>query len=124
MSLTEWKEAFSQHLIDVIFKCLLEEEKERGVAFSQGVAISFLSRFIGGLVYNTLDHSTRSIQKLDLTGKEQFDYTSKQYTEIKLSVENAVAAGFQGAMTTYSKMPIDFYCQVKTVPEPESKVVN
>lgn len=122
LDLDEWKDTFSQHLIEVIFKCLLEEERERGVAFSQEIAITFLTRFLGGIIYNTLEHKPMGFSKSN--GKEQYEYTSKQYAHMKHQIENAVAAGFQGAMTTYSKMPVDFYCQVKTVPEPTNKMVN
>lgn len=120
--LDKWKDEFSQHLIEVIFKSLLMEEQDRGVAFSQEVAITFLARYVGGIIYNALEHKPSGFK--DLTGKEQFDYTSEQYASLKHQVENAVAAGFQGAMTTYSKMPVDFYCTVKAVEEPNSKLVN
>lgn len=120
--LDKWKDEFSQHLIEVIFKSLLAEEKERGVSFSQEIAVTFLARFVGGIIYNALETKPHGFK--DLTGTEQFDYTSTQYAELKRQVENAVASGFQGAMTTYSKMPIDFYCQVKAVPEPEGTLVN
>lgn len=120
--LDKWKDEFSQHLIEVIFKSLLMEEQERGVVFSQDIAVTFLARYIGGLIYNALEHKPTGFS--GLTGKEQFDYISEQYADLKRRVEDAVAAGFQGAMSTYSKMPVDFYCKIKAVEEPASKLVN
>ena len=111
----EWKEKFAKHLLAVTFKCIEEEEKARGVEFADGLAVSFVAGFTGALIYHILNRQHPDNTKVK---KELYNFVSTNYSDIKLKVENAVAAGFTGALSSYSGKQVEYYCQVKVVPEP------
>lgn len=84
------------------------------------VAATLISRFIGALVYRTLSEP----QTLNKTSKEHEDFVMKNTAELKTQIQNAVSAGFQNAMTAFSGENIEYYCQIKVVPESTSKAIN
>lgn len=107
--------AFTKHLVYEIFRAveLQDENQER----QKQLLVTFLASFIGAVLYDTLAYKPK-----DITDKNDlYEYTSANYNALKVSVQDAVAAGFQGAMQTFSNKQVEYYCLVKTFGEPVNK---
>lgn len=78
------------------------------------ITMSFLAGLIAAVVLKSLDHSGKE----SYTKKQLHDIVYKRFGDIKLDIQNAVAAGFQGAMFTFSGESTEYYCQIKPVPDP------
>ena len=77
-----------------------------------GLALSFLARFTGILLYKSLsDDVPRRLRKKE----DKAAYTIKTFSATKVAVQESVAAAFTGALQMYSGMPVEYYCQVRTV---------
>lgn len=97
-------------LLDATLKIISATRKQ-----DEGVdtEVLFLKLFIEALVTKVLDdRAVKSLPK-----QEQFNVVKKNYETLKLCIQEAVAVGFQDAIQRFAKMPIEYYCLIKTVPE-------
>lgn len=108
LSIEEWTENLIRTLIMENIKLLAEEEKRLGAHYKGHLFTSFLASFVGALLYKTVEGKAKS---------------SKAFVTMQGLVEDAVAAGFSGAVTQATGKSAEYYCQVKVVPEPSSKEV-
>jgi hypothetical protein len=84
------------------------------------VAATLVSRFVGALVYRTLTEE----QAINQTKEQHEAFIMKNAADLKNQIQNAVAAAFQNAMSAFSGQPVEYYCQIKVVPEPKSTTLN
>lgn len=106
-------------LVNENFKLLDSQTKSRGGGkAAKFVAMTFLARFIGIFIYRVLT------DKKEGTKEEACKYAIDNLADAKSKLQDAVAAGFQGAMTTFAGKQIEYYCQVKIVPPVISKHQN
>jgi len=68
-------------------------------------------------VYAELNERDKSLK----TKEEMLNFAMKNFAALKVSIQESVAAGFQGAVSTFSGQQVDYYCQVKPIPEPINK---
>ncbi len=106
-----WIGHLTKHLVAEILAITKKEAGEDEI-LEKDLGINFVAAFIGAVVYKTLRERPVHIK----TREEMLTHTTKSFAETKLKIQDAVAAGFQGAMQTYTKQSIDYYCQVKTIP--------
>lgn len=118
-SFQDWAEEFSVLIADETLKIMTQHSRnnEDAVKFAASMLIS---RIVGTLVFRTLTEPP-SINK---SKKSHEDFVLKNMAEMKLTIQNAVSAGFQQAMTQYSGQPIEYYCTIKPVPEPLTETLN
>lgn len=84
-----------------------------GTEYTHDMTLQFISYFIGTAVYRVLRENRRGT-KGEIQKRVQDDFR-----DFKHGMQEAVAFGFQAAMSNYSKINIDYYCKI--VPEPEFK---
>jgi hypothetical protein len=116
ISLDEYREAVAKHLLEKIFKLLLTEEQKYGNVFVLKVVDKLVTGIIGGMLYRELTMTPPLLEK-----EEQYEFTKAAFSKYKSGVQEAVALAFQGAMTQWSGKSVEYYCQVKPVPEPTNK---
>lgn len=112
----EWVNQFSK---DLVVDVLTKVKGEGDLEFQKILLVNFLASFIGALVYKTLRERPARIK----TNKEMYEYAKSNFNEAKIDVQDAVAAGFQGAMEIYTGHLVEYYCQVKTVPPAKNNQV-
>ncbi len=107
----------SRYLTLHILQFLTDERERSGEEFAERLAFNFLASYIASLGAGFLNadysHST---------GKEKERLVMDGFLEFKQSVQDSVAAGMSGCMTAYSGQPIDYYCQLKVVPNPTGRM--
>lgn len=74
----------------------------------------FLSIFVSSIVDKVLRDTGKKPKA------EQFDYIKEKFKYTKFSIQEAIAIAFQVTMQNYSSIPIEYYCQIKTVEAPKS----
>lgn len=117
----KYRDAWGSELCDTISKevmaLLYAEEKKYGVAFSESVGITIIARLVSTLYFNAL---TPTAEQEKLSDVELEKIVSTRANTMKLALQDSIAAGFAGAMEMFSGRSIEYYCQVKPVPEPKS----
>lgn len=100
----------AQALVSETYKLI--EAQARSSQHCQKLSVMFLARFAGLVLYKTLTEEPSS--KSD-TKEKQLKEVLARFGSVKLSVQEAVAASFTSAMTTYTGQSVEYYCQVKPV---------
>ncbi len=118
-NLQEYSEGLAQAITDDVYKVI--DNSAGGNRYTENYLVAmFVSRLIGEMVHRTLaERST-----LNISHKDQEDLMMKNMSELKMAVQNAVAAGFQNAMSNFLGRPVEYYCQIKPVPEPVSNAAH
>ena len=114
ITLDEWANQFSQDVAAEIYRTLDGIEKEKRGKLHTKLPLAFLSRFIALTTYKVLTERPSTVK----TKKEAYEYTMKAFNAYKISLQNTIAQGFQGAMTEFSGKELDYMCTIKLVPEP------
>jgi hypothetical protein len=114
-------ESFSRYNTRAIFEQLEVEEYKHGEGYSEELIIDFLAGFMSASVYKIMDDNRR-------TPPASLGETKMSELEVLLRlrerIQQAVSAGFQGAIQTYSGNKIEYYCQIYPVPEAPTKVLQ
>lgn len=111
LTLDEWTQEFSEPVVAEVL-LVLETEEDRMDCRGELVR-AFLASFVGAVIYRALISATDEV-----TDKRQrLSVAMNEYALVKENIQDAVAAGFSGAMSTLSKKEVEYYCQVKPLPE-------
>lgn len=70
-----------------------------------------------------VDTTVRNIKGLK-SAKERVQGSTKALTYTKTLIQEAVAEGFMITFKEYYGQELDYYCQIKPVPEPISRELN
>lgn len=109
----QWADEVSRELVEETFKLL----QGRGMYAFRLAAVNFIARFVGVLTHEAL----RAKPKGKLNKEEQYKFVEGNFMKVKASLQECVAAGVQGAVSTFSGRKVEYYCVIKPVPEPVNK---
>lgn len=111
---------FSSRMVDHVAKAIISEGKANPELSRNELHLHFIACYLGSLVY------TRLLEKPKGKGKRggvaEYDHALKNFNELKVGTQDAVAKAFQGAMSTFAGQTVDYYCQIKVIPEPVNKL--
>ncbi len=79
--------------------------------------VRFLSLFMEQLVSTMIQENLKS----DVSKQEQFNHVKAGYLALKGDIQEAVALAFQNSMQKFAKVPVEYYCVVKTVAKSNSE---
>lgn len=114
------KIAISQKLIEDVFLTILKEEKKNPVFKKDELILHFLTAAVGSLVYTRLMEKPKG--KKAKSEEEVYEFTRDNFNRVKQDIQEAVGLAFSGSTTVFSGKTTEYYCQVKIVPEPVSKL--
>lgn len=106
-----WSYELSKKLVNAVLSSI-ELNIGPNKKYTTEMSIHFLAAFVGALVHMALSDRGSG----EIKGKELEKYVIDNFAHVKHRVQEAVAAGFTGAMNEHSKEEIEYYCQVKVVP--------
>lgn len=112
-------ETFSKKINTEVFSMIKDAAQGKGLEYTQELAICFLARFVGITVYTSLTDKLPSALK---TKEDMVKHAVGNFASMKERVQEAVAAGFTGAMKTYTKKEIEYFCAVHVVPPVANKL--
>jgi hypothetical protein len=120
LDLNQWIDSFSAFMAEETLKILRANSEKRGPEVGRALCIHFLSRVLANTVLDTLNTRKESAK----TEEEQYNYSKKLFLDLKLQVQDAVALSFQTALGHFTGRQVEYYCQIKPIPEPLNKTVN
>lgn len=81
------------------------------------LAARFVGYFVEFIVKETLMHKTI----LKFTKNQQYEFATQNFRELKKDLEQEIAFGMARAMSEMGGSEIEYYCQIKLVPEVKTK---
>ena len=115
-----WSEDLANDMVTRTMKYIDSTVEKKGgdtEAAAQFLCLMFIARFIGVMLFRCLSRDG----KPQLTRDEEYKQTTKSMGMLKAHIQEAVSLGFSGAMTTFTGKQIDYYCQIRPVPEAMGK---
>lgn len=107
-TLNVWAEREANALVVKVFEACAKVSRAKGEDANSLLLKVFLTRFVGALVFKTLANAAQE-------GGE--NHTQHRFALVKLDIQEAVGLAFQQATRVYSGRQLDYYCDIKLLPE-------
>lgn len=85
--------------------------RNEGDNIAQLVAMNFLASYVGFVLHASLTEKPEG----PLTKQAKLEFTEANFLEMKRQVQEAIGAGFTGAMKAFTGKELDYYCAVNQV---------
>lgn len=106
----DWIIQCSKHLVEENFKWLDKQVSIKGAEAVDTLLINFIACLIGATLHKTL---TSLPKELENDTQKAHDYLCDAFLDVKIRLQDAVAMGFTGALSEFSRKKVDYYCTVK-----------
>lgn len=106
----------SQYITNQVFRYLAHKRDMFGEDFFQYLAFDFLTTYIGSLATGSLSFDTDG-----LSNTKAEKAVEENFVLFKTNLQDSVSAGVQEAMSQFTGQPVEYYCQVKPIPESVNK---
>jgi|SRR5579859_1720362 len=120
ITLKEWidniSSSYAQETIKILFSLMKTEDLY--------IKNAILSSFIGQLVKSSLNNTFYELTPDLIETNSNADNAIKHFNNLKHSIEEDVAKAFTQALSEYSGISTEYYCQIRLVPEPKSTSIN
>lgn len=117
LTVEEWAEHYTVPIISQVYHALREEEDGLGPACKELFTGMFISGFVAALVFDALTQ----LKPPKTSALKKFEMTTRDFNEVKLKIQESVADGFSRAFKEFTGKGVDYYCQVRAIPEPTNK---
>lgn len=118
--LKDWMEGFSDLMAVELVKLIDAQGVNNGPEITQAIISHFLSSFTALTVLKCLGEKPSSGKG----SEEEYQLASTRFLAHKILIQEAVAAAFSGALSEFTGRNVEYYCQIKLVPEPINDLVN
>lgn len=95
-------------LVESTFK-ILSKNQDKNVS----VELQFVCLFIKAMVESVLNDPG----DVNASKRRQYEYMKDNFESMKRGIQNAVALAFQIPMQSFSKSDVEYYCQIRTIPD-------
>lgn len=109
----------TKQLTSEVLSYMVEVENEKGRDISGLVINEFVANFIAAVVYRHL--TERPPGDKPKSNKEVLEFVKKNFLTVKIEMQDAVAMGFQKSMTAFANKEMEYYCEIKPMPEAINK---
>lgn len=116
MTLEQWSSHFSGSL--AVETAKLFEFRHKSSKVSQALLHDYVARFVEISVLDCLNYRPAK----EMTKKQEYEYVKKNFTAIKVVLQDAVGQGFQNAVSSFVGYPVDYFCRINEVPKPVNEV--
>ncbi len=118
--INEWIESTAVFMADNAAKMLREKGYRYGSEVFKALSVLFLARVMTATVIEV----THDIPENITTSAEASRYAKKQFLSVKSDIQDIVGMAFTTATAAALAKPVDFYCEIKIVPDPISHARN
>lgn len=119
VDINEWLEDYSAFMADEAIKLLKAQGKKKGDIEYKALVTLFLYRIMTQLLIETLHERPDGLDE-----EGAYNFSRKAYGDVKYQLQESVAMAFTTAMGHFYGKPVEFYCQVKPIPEMGSSLSN
>lgn len=117
ITFAQWSTQVSQLMVRECFRVMSKQGKEGELV--RYVAKEFLYNFIGNLAMQTLEEGP---PKKDPSKKEELDFVLGSFSSLKDQIQSSVGQAFGDAMSDFTGQDVEYYCQIKPIPEPTNRM--
>ena len=117
LSIEEQVDDFAGAISDNTVEMLFTQGNGIGTNTTNLLINSFLFYYLHKVLLDTLMHRAKG-----LTPEEAYKNVSKDFLEMKSSIQETIGQSFHSALSTFSGRPVDYYCQINIVPDPINKL--
>lgn len=114
--------AASKFAVDGFLKYLSQATARQNFSSPDSLPVACLATLVRSLALRSMMEpgDVRKCKSVE----ELHKLTQDSFATMKFSIQEAVALGFTDAMSSYAGKHLEYFCQVKTVPEPTGKVAH
>ena len=108
---------FVRNIVEESFRLLdayYQEDK------TQHLRLKFLTMMLSQVILDSLSFKPDA----PCSREELYEYTKRNFEKIKLDLQTLIAVSFEQALLKYSGKFIEYFVQIRPVPEPVSKTMN
>lgn len=118
LSVDECVGLVTKHVVNEVIRIIEDQKDLIGDTATHSVYLSVLSTFIGEMLTKTLK---KKYVKEKMSREEISEDVLKNFGNLKISIQEAVASGFSGAMKVFTGKTCEYYCKISLIPEPINK---
>ncbi len=116
----EWINNTSQSLVMQNFDIIKEFSKNHELAVLNKLLAVFIQQFIEISVTNTLGAHEEEF----VTKEQRYSYVTENFNNLKQLLQAHIGDAFTKSMNEFSLQELEYYCQIKLVPEQKSLLSN
>lgn len=105
-------------MVTQVTKIIESQKTKYGETYAKDLEAGFIAKYIGSLALLSLTKFSGTRTK----SKSEYDLAAASFSELKVTVQEAVAAAFSVAMTEFSGRPVDYFCTLQMIAEGNNKV--
>ncbi len=113
LTVQEWAENFSAPVIANILVLLRAEEKSMGPKCKNELVSTFLAGYVAATMYQSLT----TTEGVKMTKEQRYSTTMTEFSQAKSRLAEAISMGFTMAMKNFSGKSIEYYCDIRPIPE-------
>lgn len=117
----DWVNQISTLLASESFKLLKSQGTEKGgLDLANQLYSAFLEKYIEKMLVEALTVTPTKA----LTEKKNYEFTRVNFISAKTGIQDSIANAFSNSLSNFTSQKVDYYVEVKTVPDPVSKLSN
>jgi hypothetical protein len=116
VSLDEWVDNFTSYIAAENIKLIRSYGADKGDKALKKLYVSFLKNYLENVVLGVLTDYPKEM----MDDREIYEYVSGHFKDLKYNIQIEIADAFNDAMAKFSGHYMDYYCEIKPVPEPVS----
>lgn len=113
----DWASDTSDTIVRAFASAVVDKQSRGDDKALDNLMSEILRKLTALSVYETLKEAPVKAK----TQSDRYKRTAHAFSNIRNKIEDSVAAGFQGAMSTYAGKQVGYYCIIRTVPEPVNR---
>jgi len=116
VSLDEWVDNFTSYIAAENLKLIRSYGADKGDKALKKLYVSFLKNYLETVILAVLSDYPKEM----MDDKEIYEYVSGHFKDLKYDIQNEIALAFNDAVSKFSGQYLDYYCEIKPIPEPAS----
>lgn len=114
-----WVEDYAKFIADESLKLVKAVASPKSEAIVKKLSRQFLGFYVESLVYDSL----MEYKIKNLKGEKAYQYSLQELAQVKTDIQDQIAKAFENSFKRYAGQFVEYYVQIKVVPEPKNKEV-
>lgn len=112
-----WVDEFAEDMAAETLKLIKASSKSKGDKVSKELSVQFIKYLTHLVILDTLNE----YKKKKLSSKKAYEFTHKNFTDLKLQLSHALAESFEKSFEVFSNRYVEYYVAINPVPNPVNK---
>lgn len=113
--INNWVGEFSNFIAQESLKLVISIGKPKNLISE--LSTKLVHYYIKALIKDSLT----AYEKMNLSRQDEYEFTAKNFADLKYQLQIEVASAFESAAKEFSGKTVDYYCTISPVPDPINK---